>query len=974
MGRDGSLPGRRFLLELCLAVALLVAALMTTSTQAQAAALVAGYNFEEGSGTTPQDLSVNNYDATINYGASYSTDVPVGGGTYSLSFNNGRAISPPMAGQVVGNHDWTVSFHLKYTPQGSRQWALYMGDPVNTGVGSGFHWLINTDNTLNAGFWGDGPGQIPCAITPNVWMKITTTYTSATRAIKVYLNDNPVPAVSATASAGLSSLPMNQLVMGKAYTEIGLYGNLDNIMLYDYVNPPGVSTIVTNANDSGAGSLRQILADAPPGSTITFDNALSGATINLASTLVLTKNVTIDGSALAAQVTVSGNNVCRQFYIRTGAVVEMKNLTLKNGNGSTPGYDIHGGAIAVETGQLTVLDSNLNNNYSPGDGGAIWQNNNPIVTLRRSTFSANSSNYGGAFRSWSGGAGTTTIENCTFYGNSSNASAQVDIRTNATLRNNTIYNNTGTHGNLGMFSTVSLINNIVGGHCENYGTLSANINNLIEDGTCSAALSGNANLGPLQDNGGPTKTMALLFGSPAIDAGSDANAPATDQRGNLRPNGSHSDIGAYEYTPTTATVTAGATGNGSGTVASNTGGIGYSYPGISSATSSAINLGTAVTLTATAGTGSTVSWTTCTGTAAGNGTTSATCSYSSLDGNKTAQATFTLNTYALNVTKAGTGSGSVSSAPAGISCGVDCSENYNHGTTATLTATAASGSFFSGWSGACSGTGACVVNMDAVKSVSAAFDIIITSPGNSSGTVNWAVIPALNSPPYTIVRTRGDGNETKVIPGSFSGTSFNDTGTLHNTIYTYKVTDTSGHVAYIVIHTPLYNGWNIIGIPYDTAGKTIAEVLGSERSVYEWIPTGSSDPDNNGHYVIVNAFAPGKGYFVRSDDNSFLLTYTGSANPVQVTVNLKPGYNKITNTKTTAMTSIGTNWLIDGLPLNDAVTASKIGADLYWWNGSNYDSWKFNDLLIPAASAVVEPWKAYWVHNMDTVDHVLTIK
>ena len=53
-------------------------------------------------------------------------------------------------------------------------------------------------------------------------------------------------------------------------------------------------------------------------------------------------------------------------------------------------------------------------------------------------------------------------------------------------------------------------------------------------------------LGPLQDNGGPTKTHALLEGSPAIGAGDQEAAPDKDQRGVSRPQGNGSDIGAYE--------------------------------------------------------------------------------------------------------------------------------------------------------------------------------------------------------------------------------------------------------------------------------------------------------------------------------------------------------------------------------------------------------------------------------------------
>jgi hypothetical protein len=75
------------------------------------------------------------------------------------------------------------------------------------------------------------------------------------------------------------------------------------------------------------------------------------------------------------------------------------------------------------------------------------------------------------------------------------------------------------------------------------------------------------------------------------------------------------------------------------------------------------------------------------------------------------------------LTKAGTGSGTVTSSPAGINCGATCSFGFTSGTSVTLTATAAAGSTFTGWSGACTGTGSCVVIMSAAKSVTATFTV-----------------------------------------------------------------------------------------------------------------------------------------------------------------------------------------------------------------------------------------------------------
>ncbi len=78
-------------------------------------------------------------------------------------------------------------------------------------------------------------------------------------------------------------------------------------------------------------------------------------------------------------------------------------------------------------------------------------------------------------------------------------------------------------------------------------------------------------------------------------------------------------------------------------------------------------------------------------------------------------------TFPLSVTRTGNGSGTISSSPAGISCGSDCSEEYESNTTVSLTATADSGFLFAGWSGACFGKALCTVTMDQSRSVTATF-------------------------------------------------------------------------------------------------------------------------------------------------------------------------------------------------------------------------------------------------------------
>lgn len=86
---------------------------------------------------------------------------------------------------------------------------------------------------------------------------------------------------------------------------------------------------------------------------------------------------------------------------------------------------------------------------------------------------------------------------------------------------------------------------------------------------------------------------------------------------------------------------------------------------------------------------------------------------------RTVTATFTAQTFPLNVTIAGNGSGSVTGP--GITCPSDCSENLANGAQATLSVTPSTGSAFTGWSGACTGTGSCTVTMTQARSVTATF-------------------------------------------------------------------------------------------------------------------------------------------------------------------------------------------------------------------------------------------------------------
>ena len=267
-----------------------------------------------------------------------------------------------------------------------------------------------------------------------------------------------------------------------------------------------------------------------------------------------------------------------------------------------------GGAIASQGGEMRIQDSSFAGNSAPGlnstadfeagtsgYGGAIL-NQTGIMAIARSTFESNSATGGNAGvigygTSGLGGAlanfdGRMELVNCTGIGNRA-AGGGCNYRygsggtggggsiysasgflclTNVTLASNTVAGGFGgvngspgpaLGGNLHVGNGTATLQNTIlaygvgGDNSYSSGTLidaGANLSSDARGNFTSASSLNNTDpkLGPLADNGGLTKTMALLPGSPAIDAGDDTSAPLTDQRGVSRPQGAHTDIGAFE--------------------------------------------------------------------------------------------------------------------------------------------------------------------------------------------------------------------------------------------------------------------------------------------------------------------------------------------------------------------------------------------------------------------------------------------
>ena len=362
------------------------------------------------------------------------------------------------------------------------------------------------------------------------------------------------------------------------------------------LNCPSEVTVLNNA-DNGAGSLRKALGTACVGGTINFSDTLAGQTITLlAGPLTLGKNVTIDGSA-APGLTINGNHTDRVFIVNANTTATLRNLTITNGygfqlaggilnNGSLTldhavvtqntmatnagDYWQGGGGIYSGSGAtLNLVDSTVSNNHAAWSGGGIYSFFNTTTNIVRSTISGNVSNdVGGAIRS----LGNFTITNSTISGNTAtgwHGGAIFQTDGNITITNSTIVNNIGPDWApsalfIGQFGgsfvpTLTLTNTIITGNhwyaCEKFasgttGNIVSGGHNLIQDGSCNSVASdlilGDAQIGPLADNGGPTLTHALQPSSQAINAADDAVCPATDQRGVTRPQGAHCDIGSYE--------------------------------------------------------------------------------------------------------------------------------------------------------------------------------------------------------------------------------------------------------------------------------------------------------------------------------------------------------------------------------------------------------------------------------------------
>jgi uncharacterized membrane protein len=297
-----------------------------------------------------------------------------------------------------------------------------------------------------------------------------------------------------------------------------------------------------------------------------------------------------EGSATLTSVTFSGNNANN-----TGGAIANGPATLTATDCSfenNSAYNGPGGAVANGSGTVTLNNATLTGNSASGSGGGI-DNASGSLTVTAATLSGNSASKSGGGISSEGGtvtvtgstlsgntasqsgggienaAGTLTLTNATLSGNTASQSGGgIDNAGTLTLASSTISGNTGDSsaggvnnngGAWALQNTILVGNTTYGSNADFGGSITTdNGNNLLGAGVGGSAgdpkpgpgdvFNNNPQLAALGNYGGPTQTLALMPGSPAIGAGNAAaaNLPGTDQRGQPRTVNDKLDIGAFQ--------------------------------------------------------------------------------------------------------------------------------------------------------------------------------------------------------------------------------------------------------------------------------------------------------------------------------------------------------------------------------------------------------------------------------------------
>lgn len=548
--------------------------------------------------TVGVDYSVNGrfvtLTATVTAGATGPVNFTEGRTPYCLAVQldgNGKAVC--IASMSAGPHTITTSYSGDGNYIGYSQGTDITVAPYSTAI-------TPSDFTANWSAITDATGYFLDVASDSGFTNILASYNNLS--------------VGTVTSYHVTGLTTGTPYYYRVRATLSTGGTSDNSAVVSMTS--GFIRTVTTKNDSGAGSLRQAILDGDYGDEIRFAATVTGA-ITLATPLVIDKDLMITGPGVS-KLTISGGGASQIFVQNSGAIFTMTDLTLANGkavdgnggalmvqgsarvkivaktlskltskviptattitrcvfsNNAISSSEISGGfggAIYAGSGTMTISDTLFSGNSTDFVGGAIYNEAN-VMYLTNVTMSGNSS---GKFAGGIASDGELHIVNSTITGNSATKGGGIVLGSSSIdIVSSTIsLNNAEDGGGIIVLNPdpVTLTNSII---ANNAATTGPDINgSVISNGynligtTDGATITGDTTgniigsdplLGALVDNGGPTKTMALRSGSPAINAGTCTDVPLIDQRGMSRPQNGACDIGAFERGTAILTVTGG---------------------------------------------------------------------------------------------------------------------------------------------------------------------------------------------------------------------------------------------------------------------------------------------------------------------------------------------------------------------------------------------------------------------------------
>jgi predicted outer membrane repeat protein len=388
------------------------------------------------------------------------------------------------------------------------------GNGSDCGLGTANHDLLNTNPQLGSLANNSGPTQTPAL-------------------------DSTSPAIDQvpTGQAGCPAGGTDQRGVprpdnGETSCDIGAYESVDQTLTC-----PTYAQIKTVLTSAPATPVARYLLTCPTGpDTIDFSAAGNG-------TITPTQSVTLDASGSPYPITFDGGGKT-QLLVVNGGSLGLDGLTLAHGRALGLGLGALGGAILIEAGRATATNSTFSDNTAV-TGGGILVYPGAALNVSNSTFVGNVNEPGGGGGALYVNSGSrATVTSSTFSGNGAAGGGQIVNGGTLTIADSIMANSTS------------------GGNCAGGGVAPTDGGyNLTDDTSCGftngtnndvVVNAGGAGLtSQLGWNGGPTQTLALLAGSPAIDKIPSSLCLSTDQRGEPRPgdtaNGNtYCDMGAFE--------------------------------------------------------------------------------------------------------------------------------------------------------------------------------------------------------------------------------------------------------------------------------------------------------------------------------------------------------------------------------------------------------------------------------------------